>query len=381
MIKFVPSRKTKTNESKKKYLKWKFLYNQAIMSTQIIIKQIILLEYTRQGKLVKNRRRLKLLFLFIGCAILFALIYKVGPLSIYHQLSLLRWKILFLLLPYMLVFILDTLGWKYAFRNSKICFKDLFVIRLAGESVNLIVPSATFAGEPVKAYFLKKHNVPMVDGMASVVISRAIMTISQIIFVMIGVVLLLYKLNVSGSRLTSSIAIILLGIPIIVFIVFIQKHGLFTFLLKLLRMFRIKIRYIEDKEDKLRELDKNIYQFYRHNKKKAFSSFIYYFLGWLAGLIEVFLILYFLNIPIDTITTYIIESLSTVAKGVTSFIPGSVGGQEGGIIAIFASLKLGSSIALTFGILRRFRELIWTGIGLFILSKLEWSIADQPTDK
>jgi uncharacterized protein (TIRG00374 family) len=330
---------------------------------------------------VKNKQGLKILFLIVGCAILFALIYKVGPLTIYHHLSVLKWKIPFLILPYLPVFILDTLGWKYAFKDSKINFKDLFFIRLAGESVNLIVPSATFAGEPVKAYFLKRHNISMVDGMASVVISRAIMAIAQIVFVMIGVALLLYKLNISGSRLTSSIAIILLGIPIIIFIVFIQKHGLFTFLLKFLRTFRIRIRYIADKEAKLRELDKNIYQFYSHNKKKAFASFVYYFLGWIAGLIEVFLILYFLNIPIDTVSIYIIESLSTVAKGVTSFIPGSVGGQEGGIIAIFASLKLGSSIALTFGILRRFRELIWTGVGLFVLSKLEWSIADQSADK
>jgi uncharacterized protein (TIRG00374 family) len=126
------------------------------------------------------------------------------------------------------------------------------------------------------------------------------------------------------------------------------------------------------------ELDKNIYQFYSHNKKKAFYSFVYCFLGWMAGLIEVFLILYLLGIPVDTVSAYIIESLSTAARGVTSFIPGSVGGQEGGIIAIFVSLKLSASIALTFGILRRLRELIWTGAGLFIFSKLEWTI-EEPT--
>lgn len=330
---------------------------------------------------MKRKQGLKIVFLIIGCAILFVLIYKVGPLNIYHHLSVLKWKIPFLILPYLSVFILDTLGWKYSFQNSKTSFKNLFIIRLAGESVNLIVPSATFAGEPVKAYFLKRHNVPMIDGMASVVISRAIMTIAQIIFVMIGIIFLLYKLNVSGTRLTSSIAIILSGIPVIIFIVFIQKHGIFTLLLKLLRMFRIRIRYLEDKEDKLRELDKNIYRFYNHNKKNALISFTYYFLGWIAGLIEVFLILYFLNIPIDTVSAYIIESLSTAAKGVTSFIPGSVGGQEGGIIAIFASLKLSAGIALTFGILRRTRELIWTGTGLFILSKLEWAVAESTTEK
>ena len=320
------------------------------------------------------------MLLIVGCAVFFVLIYKVGPSTIYHQLIILKWKVLLLLLPFSLVFILDTLGWKYAFTNSKISFKDLFLIRIAGESLNWIIPSANFAGEPMKAYFLKKHNVPMVDGMASVVISKTILIISQIIFVMIGVAFLLFELNVSGSRLISSIAIILLGIPIIMLIVFAQSQGLFAFLLKLLRLFRIKIRYIEEREEKLLALDKSIYQFYRHNKKRAFYSFVYCFLGYIAGLIEAFLILYFLNVPVDTVSIYIIESLATVAKGITSFIPGSVGGQEGGIVAIFVSLKLGAGVALTFGILRRFRELVWTGAGLFVLSKLEWAVAESPSE-
>jgi uncharacterized protein (TIRG00374 family) len=327
---------------------------------------------------VKNKRKFKLLLLIVGCVIFAVLIYKVGPSTIYHQLIVLKWKISLLLLPYMLVFTLNTLGWKYSFTKVKISFKDLFLIRLAGESINWIIPSANFAGEPMKAYFLKKHNISIVDGMTSVVISKTIRIIAQIIFVMIGVAFYLFKLNVSGSRLVSSIIIILLGIPIIMFIFFIQKYGLFAFLLKLLRMFRIRIRFIEEREEKLMELDKNINQFYSFNKKKAFYVLVCCFLGWVAGLIEVFLILYLLNIPVDTVSAYIIESLSTTARSVTSFIPGSVGGQEGGIIAIFISLKLSASVALTFGILRRLRELIWTGAGLFILSKLEWTI-EEPT--
>ncbi|MCP4251818.1 MAG: flippase-like domain-containing protein [Candidatus Scalindua sp.] len=326
----------------------------------------------------ENKKRLKIIFLIVGCAIFLVLIYKVGPSTIYHQLIVLKWRVLLLLLPFSLVFILNTLGWKYAFTNSKVSFKDLFLIRIAGESLNGILPSANFAGEPMKAYFLKEHNVPMVEGMTSVVISKAILIISQIVFVMIGVAFLLFKLNISGSRLISSIAIILLGIPIIIFIVFAQRQGLFAFLLKLLRLFRIKIRYIEQREKNLLELDKNIYQFYKYNKKNAFYSFACCFLGYIAGLIEAFLILYFLNIPIDAASVYIIESLTTVAKGVTSFIPGSVGGQEGGIVAIFVSLKLSTSVALMFGILRRFRILVWTGAGLFVLSRLEWAIAEQP---
>jgi len=302
-----------------------------------------------------------------------------GPANIYQHFCLLKWKAPLLLLPYTLVFVLDTLGWKYSFKENKISFKNLLTIRLAGESVNMIVPSAYFAGEPVKAYFLKKHNIPMVDGVASVVISRTIMTITEILFVMLGVEFMLFKLNLSGFQLISSIAITLLGIPIIIFIIFIQKRGFFTFILRLLQKFRLNIRYLNEREERLKELDENIRQFYSHNPRNFFISFACYFLGWIVGMAEVLLILYFLGIPIDFLSAYIIESLSTVSRALTSFIPGSVGGQEGGLIGIFMILKLSTSVALTFGIFRRVRELLWIAAGLLVLSKLEWAVALSPT--
>ncbi len=280
----------------------------------------------------------------------------------------------------MLVFVFDTLGWYYSFRERKISFKNLLTVRLAGETVNMIVPSAYFAGEPVKAYFLKRYNISMVDGMASVVISRTIMTITEILFVMLGVEFLLFKLNLSRAQLISSIGITLLGIPIIIFIIFIQKRGFFTIVLKILQKFRLNIRYLNEREQRLKELDQTIRQFYIDKPKSFLISFVFYFLGWIVGMTEVLLILYFLDIPIDFLSAYIIESLSTVSRAITSFIPGSVGGQEGGLIGIFMLLNLSVSAALTFGILRRFRELIWIGAGLIVLSKLEWAMA-MPASK
>lgn len=280
-----------------------------------------------------------------------------------------------MLIPYILVFVFDTLGWHYSFRERKISFKNLLTVRLAGEAVNMIVPSAYFAGEPVKAYFLKRYNISMVDGMASVVISRTIMTIAEILFVMVGVEFLILKLNLSSAQLIGSIGITLLGIPIIIFIVFIQKRGFFTIVLKLLQKFRLNIRYLNEREQRLKELDQGICQFYSDKPKSFLVSFVFYFLGWLAGMTEVLLILYFINMPIDFLSAYIIESLSTVSRAITSFIPGSVGGQEGGLIGIFMILNLSASVALTFGILRRLRELIWIAVGLLVLSKLEWAMA------
>jgi glycosyltransferase 2 family protein len=285
-----------------------------------------------------------------------------------------------LLIPYILVFVFDTLGWHYSFRERKISFKNLLTVRLAGEAVNMIVPSAYFAGEPVKAYFLKRYNISMVDGMASVVVSRTIMTIAEILFVMLGVEFLILKLNLSSAQLIGSIGITLLGIPIIVFIIFVQKRGFFTIVLKILQKFRLNIRYLNEREQRLKELDQSVCQFYSDKPKYFFLSFVFYLLGWIVGMTEVLLILYFLGIPVDCLTAYIIESLSTVSRAITSFIPGSVGGQEGGLIGIFMILNLSASVALTFGILRRLRELIWIAAGLIVLSKLEWAMA-MPASK
>ena len=69
-----------------------------------------------------NKKKFKILLLIVGCAIFCILVYEVGPSTIYHQLIVIKWKILLLLLPFLLVFVLDTLGWKYAFTKVKIMF-------------------------------------------------------------------------------------------------------------------------------------------------------------------------------------------------------------------------------------------------------------------
>ena len=50
----------------------------------------------------------------------------------------------------------------------------------------------------------------------------------------------------------------------------------------------------------------------------------------------------------------------------------------GNIMTVFANLKPDAEVALTFGILKRFRELIFIGTRLSVLSKLEWAVAEFP---
>ena len=65
--------------------------------------------------------------------------------------------------------------------------------------VNMTTPTAYVGGEPLKAYLLKKHHVPMVEGLASVVIAKTTMTIAEVLFILLGIALGVWLLGGSDS--------------------------------------------------------------------------------------------------------------------------------------------------------------------------------------
>ena len=78
---------------------------------------------------------------------------------------------------------------------------------------------------------------------------------------------------------------------------------------------------------------------------------------------------------------YMLTQCTSVIKAKIGMTKKQNNGSMASIITIFVNLKLGIGVVLTFGILRKFRELIFIGAILFILSKLEWSIAEYKIKK
>jgi uncharacterized membrane protein YbhN (UPF0104 family) len=129
------------------------------------------------------------------------------------------------------------------------------------------------------------------------------------------------------------------------------------------------------REESLRSLDRAISEFYSRDRRGFFRSLSFYLLGWLAGAFEVYLLLYFLHIPLDLSTAIIIEALASMIKSVAFLIPGAVGAQEGGNLLIFTFFGLAASTGITFSLIRRIRELLIIGIGLLVLSKYELKVS------
>ncbi len=326
-----------------------------------------------------DARLLKWALLFMGLLTLLGLVGHIGPERILETGAALGpTAVLIILTPSILMYGLDTLGWRFTLNRylPSLPFWRLCVIRMAGEMVNMTTPTASVGGEPLKAYLLKPSGVPIEEGLASVVVAKTTMTLAQIAFILVGISLGVWILPSSDWAWSFSLPILgaLVSVGLLLFgltvFVIIQRRGLFTSLLGLLRKSRIQFKYLESRKKKLLALDRLVQAFYIQDRHAFFQSTGTFFLGWLAEALEVYAILFCLGVPIDLPTALAIDAFSTFIKGGTSFIPGSLGAQDGGNVLLLVIFGFGELTGILFALVRRFRELVWIVIGLICLAAM-----------
>jgi putative membrane protein len=316
---------------------------------------------------------IKGLFLLLGLTLLALMIHRVGLSNIMERLGSLGLHAPIILIPYIFVYLFDALGWRMTLgeKAREIGFLQLFLSRMAGEAINYITPSAYLGGEPVKAYLLQKHGIPLVDGLASVVTAKTVMVISQILFVLLGIGLAFTgQHNDDGLFYAAALVVTLVSLAA-AFLVFVQHRGMFAGILWLLEALRIPAGFLKRREEKLKDLDATILAFYGRHRSYFLLALFFFFLGWLSGSFEIYLLMYFLDLPVSLPTAISLEAMATVIRAAVFFIPSGLGAQEGGNILLFTSFGFSPVIAMTFSVIRRMREAIWITIGLLYLAKQE----------
>lgn len=319
---------------------------------------------------------LRYLLFALGLVTLGLLIWHVGPAKIYQAAAQLGpLALCAILIPSVVMYVVEAYGWKVTLGPvaRTIPFWRLLVIRTAGEVVNMTTPTAYMGGEPVKAYLLKRHHVPIVEGLASVVIAKTTMTIAEVLFILVGIALAFWILGTDGSS-GHMVAAALVSMGLLMFgtaaFVFVQRQGLFIWTLQFLRWIKIRIEFLEAREQQLRSLDETIVNFYRHHHLAFYASAGLYLLGWVAEAFEVFVIVYYLGGTPDILSAVSIGALSVFIKGGTFFIPGSLGAQDAGNLLLMTAFGYSDVIGVTFALLRRFREAVWIAVGLACLAAM-----------
>ena len=316
---------------------------------------------------------LKAALFVLGALTLSLLVWHIGITRIYEAVTQLGPSAMAaILLPSLLMYVLEACGWQVTLgpRAKYVPFWRVLAIRTAGEVVNMTTPTAYVGGEPLKAYLLARQGVPLIEGLASVVTAKTTMTIAQILFILAGIGLGFWLLGSNGSA-GQTVTAALVGVGLLLFgvgaFVLIQRQGMFTWMLKILRRLGLRLEYLESREQQLMELDRTIADFYGRRQAAFLLSTVLFLLGWLAEALEVFVMLLCLGEPITVLSAVAIGALSVFIKGDTFFIPGSLGAQDAGNLLLLTAFGYGEVTGITFALLRRFREFVWIAIGLLCL--------------
>ena len=318
----------------------------------------------------KTQHYFKWLGGIIGLGIVVYLFYSIGWAEIYDHLSTLGWFIPLVFLPYFFTNIINTYAWISSFpppfSKYNLKFFQVYWIRICGESINNFTPTAQVGGEVSRVLFLKKFAVPSTTGMVTVIMDKAALVISQILFIYTGLFMLLAEVDWSFTikMLIGSTLILAL---IVIYGILLAVHKGFFSKISLSINSRFRWPALRRLHKKIKTLDHHLMQFYFNHHKEFIRSNYLHYIGWIVGALETWTLLYLLGKPVGIADAIMIEALVGFAKGIGFLIPGSLGIMEGGSVFLFQTLGLGSGLGLAFTLLKRARELVFGGLGWMVL--------------
>ncbi|HEV8438898.1 MAG TPA: lysylphosphatidylglycerol synthase domain-containing protein [Methylomirabilota bacterium] len=307
-------------------------------------------------------RALRTVSLLAGLAILAFLVIRVGTDATLASVArALGWQFLLICLPSCLVMAVDTLAWRYCFRDDRVPFHRLVAARAAGEAVNVITAVVPVGGDAVKVWLLRPH-VPYRESVASVIIAKTTITIAQVLFLLVGVGLA-WSLSLDRRLLTGMLWLLLIEVVCVGGLFLVQIAGLVT---RSARLFS-RVGFLQALTS-AEDLDRALQDFYRRQWRRFALSVGFHLAGWLLGVIETLLVLRVLGLSASVGAGLVIEALGSAVRFATFFVPGSVGALEGANTGAFIALGLGGSAGLAFSLVRRGRQLVWIAIGLVVLA-------------
>lgn len=349
------------------------------------------------GKEVPVRPKLStILALMLGLVLAAGLVWLQGPGEVWAMLVGSGWALLAISLYRFFPLAMDAWAWNSLFpapfRRS---FLPMFRARWIGESVNTLLPVAQIGGDVVRARLAgilpparqpahphadeadekaaSRGDVPenKLAG-ASVVVDFLLGLLTQAMFTLVGTGLLAARLSGGeGADLLPALVLVSLaglgGLAALLWLL--QRGGLGRILAMARKLFGPeKASRMAGGAESLNAAVTTLLA----RRRVASSAALWKLAAWLLRSVEIWIILLLMDQPVSLAEAVIIESLASAVRSAAFVVPGAVGVQEGGILAIAALLGIPAETAIAVALLRRGRELVTSLPGL-----LAWSLAER----
>jgi putative membrane protein len=321
---------------------------------------------------MKTRGKLKLtIYLpgFAGAALFTVLLVRQGVMAVGAAVATAGWAIAAIAAFHFVPILLDAIAWHVLFPKAvRPRWQSLFWMRWIGESISNLIPSAAVGGDIVRARLATITGTPMAAAAASVIVDVTLGVITQIVFTVLGLVLL-----VEATGRTSLVGPTLVGAIIAIVAIagfyIAQRLGMFRFVSVIITRL-VKSPEWSSLVQSGETLDQTVRDFYAR-RRGVMACCIWTIVSLISSSGEIFIALYALGAHPTFLNALILQSMAMTVKSAAFPVPGQLGVQESGYLVVGNLLGIPGETAFAISLLARFRDLIAGIPGLILWQLIE----------
>jgi putative membrane protein len=246
------------------------------------------------------------------------------------------------------------------------------VLRWVRDAINNLLPVAQVGGEIIGARLLARGGVPAGAAGATVLVDFSMQLVTQLLFTFIGLGWLVALTG--GNAVAYDVLIGLLIFTPAVAGFFYLAHGQGGLKLVERGLRRIAGMFSLNTMSNLSRVGDAVQTLYERPGLIAWA-FLAHMAVWFFGAVEIYIGLRFLGQDAHVSTAIVVESLGQAVKGAAFSVPGAVGVQEGGFVALCAIFGISPPVAIALSLAKRAPDLI---LGLPALAY--WRVLERRGD-
>lgn len=175
--------------------------------------------------------------------------------------------------------------------------------------------------------------------------------------------LLVLDLTVEQKLYSTTLFVVLLS-SISVFVL-LQRAGFLGAVAGQVSRARVGRRLAAIAKD-LQRFDFGVQAFYSQEKRLFGLSFAFAMLGWLLGVVEIFVIFRVLDYPLSWTAALLIEAALQLVRALAFVVPAGLGAQEAAMFVVAGSIIGDPDVSIAAALVRRCRELAWIAVSMSI---------------
>jgi putative membrane protein len=310
--------------------------------------------------------------LAIGAIFLFYVLRKYHFNEVLAAVAAAGWGIVLISVFRFVTIATDAAGWRELWLPAKKPGNSLLLVyRWIGEAVNSLLPVAQVGGHVVRARLLGRSQGDYVAAGAATIVDFTIGVLTQAVYTIVGIALLLPVARAKGSSLNGALvlaaALLVAGV---VALYMIQRGRMLQKVAKVIQtaLAGSMSAMAEQLHSGAQAIDSAIQDIYNQHGN-LLRSIGWRMFTWLLHTGETWMIMYFLGAPVSWAEALILESLGTAVRNAAFPVPAGLGAQEGGFLLLGAALGIPPPVCLALSLAKRARELI---VGLPALAAWAW---------